>query len=274
MELITIILSGLLTALSSSGVIVDQVVANNIRSQVKNIDKLEVRIDNTPSHQILQGRIDRIRVASRGLEIIKDIKINTLELETDPIHLDLETLQQKDKNAWRKSLHQPLQAAIRLVMTEADINRALQSQEFNSRLQRMINQTMVNDEDTEESRYQILNPQIDFLGDNRLQLKMQLRSPAVDDETSKPLDITMETGFNLISGRTLQLVEPTVTVNGRKIARNFLKGFIENLNEQLDLRKLEKEGITVRILQSNLTADDMNLVVFVRLEGIKTLTKS
>ena len=85
MEWLAIILSGILAAISPAGVILDRLAADALRSQVAGVEELAVRIDNTPSYQVLQGKIQRVRLASRGLEPIPQLRLAVLELDTDPL---------------------------------------------------------------------------------------------------------------------------------------------------------------------------------------------
>ena len=89
MEFFTIFLSSLLTVFSPVGLVVDTVIANNIRSQVDDVEELAVRVDNTPSYQLTQGKVDRVRIASRGIKPIEDFRIETLEIETDSIDVKI-----------------------------------------------------------------------------------------------------------------------------------------------------------------------------------------
>lgn len=269
MELLTILLSSLLAAISPAGLILDTVLEDTLRSQVEAVEQLEVRIDNTPSYQVLQGKVDRIRIASRGVEPIANLRIETLELETDPINVDLERLRQGGKNSVTESLRQPLQGVVHLVVTETDLNQALQSPEIQSRLQALVNDLIPQQEDLPPRRFELSNSHLDFLGDNRLRLQVQLRSLDAQEQVSPPLDLVLEVGFNVVAGRTLELIEPTGSLNGRKLSPRLLQGFAEGLNSQLDLRTLEKTGVTARLLQLKLSQDEINLVAFVRFEAQK-----
>ncbi len=67
MEFIAILLSSLISLVSPTGLVIDKVAENTLRKQFASVERLQVRIDNTPSYQILGGRVDRIRIAGRGL---------------------------------------------------------------------------------------------------------------------------------------------------------------------------------------------------------------
>ena len=94
MEWFLIALTGFLTVITPVGLVVDHVIANNIRDRVKSVEELSVRVDNAPSYQLIQGKVNRVRIASRGIEPIDHVRIDTLDIETDPIDIktnDLKT---------------------------------------------------------------------------------------------------------------------------------------------------------------------------------------
>ena len=85
MELIAIILSGFLSLLVPVGFVGDQIAAREIGKRFEKVEQLQVRIDNAPSYQILQGKLERVRIAGRGIWFSDSIRIEALELETDAI---------------------------------------------------------------------------------------------------------------------------------------------------------------------------------------------
>lgn len=131
--------------------------SNAVRSQFARVEKLQVRIDNPPSHQILQGKVQKVRIAGRGLQVKQlNIRPAVLELETDPINLDISSLRRGSLK-----LEQPLQAEIRLVFNSQDINQALKSLVVVNRLQNLglnILQTP-----SSQQRLQAINPRLEFL---------------------------------------------------------------------------------------------------------------
>ena len=69
MEFLTILLSSLLGLVSPTGLVTEKVANNVVRSQFSKVEQLQIRIDNPPSHQLLQGKVQRIRMAGRGLQL-------------------------------------------------------------------------------------------------------------------------------------------------------------------------------------------------------------
>jgi hypothetical protein len=111
MEFLTIFFSGLLGLISPVGLVLDQTAENTIRSQFAKVEHLQVRIDNVPTYQLLQGKVERLRIAGRGMQFQgQDVRIALLELETDAIELDIGTFKRLPR------LKKPLQAGVRFVL--------------------------------------------------------------------------------------------------------------------------------------------------------------
>ncbi|WP_410503743.1 DUF2993 domain-containing protein [Leptolyngbya sp. 7M] len=159
MEFFTIVLSGLLGIVSPLGFVVERVAEDAIRDQLEAVETLAVRVDNTPNYQLAQGTVDRVWLAARGVYPEAGIRIAVLEIETDAIQVDPGRLRQGELE-----LERPLNAGVRLVLTETDLNQALQSPQVSEQLR---------------------NLSLDFLGDRDLPLHQGERygSP---DQSDRP----------------------------------------------------------------------------------------
>ncbi len=265
MEFLTIFLSSLLTLVSPAGLVIDKVIAHNLRSRLNKVEQLQVRVDNAPSYQVVQGQVERVRIAGRGLWLNPDIRISALEIETDPLNVDLQRLRQGGQGSPKKALRQPVQAGVRLVLTQADVNKALQSPAVMARLQRIGRSFSAGSSEP----YELLNPRVEFLGNNRIRFQADLARK--DAET---LNLTVESGLNFTAGRSLQLVEPVVNINGRSLSPLLVAGFTEGISRRFDLRSLEETGITARVLQLKVDTRELEAAAFVRVDASKEASVS
>jgi hypothetical protein len=274
MELLTILLSGLLSVLSPGGAVVDLLIDNTVGSRLTAIEKSAIRVDNAPNYQIIKGKVERIRIASRGVELQPDLRIDTLELETDPIYLDIQNLALGNLPELRKSLRQPLQGALRLVITEEDIDRALTSPAIQEQLQESLNDLIFSRTGSSGLSYTLLEPQIKLLDGNRLGIEAKLRRAGTQTPQSQTLDLKLEWGIKLVAGRKIQLIEPTGTINKRPISTRLLTGFTQGVSNRLDLGNLEATGIIARLLQLEINQQEIRLAVFARMETEKAVSSS
>lgn len=234
---------------------VDRVAQTTIRKQFEAVEQLEVRIDSAPSYQIVQGKADRIRIAGRGLFPAKEIRLEALEVETDLIQLDATRLRRG-----KPRLETPLRAGVRLVLKQEDMNRALRSPLVLKQLKALGISTLAQQTRQRAQRYTLLNPRIEFLANQRLRLQAELQD-ATDPDT---LTIVAESGLAIIAGRQLQLLNPIVRVNNEAVPVQIVQSIAKGITEQSDLRQLEKNGLTARILQLNLAENQISLAAFVQ----------
>lgn len=248
MEALTIALSAIFGLLSPVGLILDGAIETAIRDRFESVEDLRVRLDNAPSHQILQGRVDRLRIAGRGL-ILKSIplRIAILELETDPIDLDRQNIDE----GFSEALQQPLHAGIRLVVTEDDLDRG-----FSGDAQK---------QEWAIGNYTFLNPQIDFLSDDRLRVRVKIREG--DDPSPSTTQLAIESGLTVREGRYIALVDPQIQVDEETVPPPLLDTIFGGVDRVIDLERLTPSGTLVRILKLELTPDRLELAAFVRIEG-------
>ena len=261
MEFFAILLSSVLGILSPAGLVVDKVAENAIRHQFSSIEKLAVRIDNAPSYRFLQGKADRIRIAGRGLYPIEGVRIAALELETDPIAVTPASLR-----TGKPQLAQPLRAGVRLVLTWQDINQALQSPAIASRFRNLSLNLLTNGASQQLQRYTLVDPQVEFLGNDRIRLQVTLAGQQSGNSQPDRQAIVIESGIAIAQGHQLQLVDPQMSLDGQPVPSQLVSLLIGGLSDRLDLDQLTDRGITARILKLEMMPDGVAIAGFVSLD--------
>ncbi|MFB2974520.1 DUF2993 domain-containing protein [Aerosakkonema sp. BLCC-F183] len=279
MELFTLLLSGLLGFLSPVGFVVDSVAQNVIRSRMEKVEQLQVRVDNAPSHQLIQGKVERVRIAGRGLWVTPDFRIAALEMETDPLNLNIQRLRQRSERSPVEgnqsqtlpsgALRQPIQAGLRFVLTQDDVNKLLASPTVTARLRNLGSGFLGNMGGQQAQAYEFVNPRIEFLADNRVrfQVALQEKGEGGDKQTNpKQLNLKVESGLGVVSGHQIQLISPTASINDSALPAFLIGPIAETISEQFDFRKLEDAGITARLLQLNIKPQQMEIAAFVQIK--------
>ena len=256
MEFVAILLSSLIGILSPVGLVADRVAEEAIRHQVKAVEHLAVRIDNAPSYRLAQGRADRIRIAGRGIYPVAGVRIAALEVETDPIALNLASLSTK-----KPRLDAPLQAGVKLVLNQEDINRALQSEAIAKRF-RNLNLNFLSSSGNASEKFDLVNPQVEFLPNSRLRLQVTLQG----QQTQHQDRIVVEAGIQMLSGRQLQLVTPTIHLNDQTLPPQIIALLTGGINQYFDLRRLQSAGITARVLSLETQDNTVTMAGFIRLD--------
>ncbi len=257
------LVSALLALVSPVGVVVDQVVADNFRSRLHRVEQLQVRVDNAPNYQVAQGRIDRLRLASRGAWLVPELRLDILELETDPINLDLSRLSGNlsgnlsGANSSQSLLppgllRTPLRAGIRVVATETDIQQALQSPRVQGLIKEIASSFLGN-----EAAIEII-PRINFLSDERFQLQLDLQTP-----NNPPIKIDLISGITVLDGSQFNLESPVLMINGSPLPSSVVMGISRVFLDRFDLKNLESNGITLRLLQLHINPDQVEIAAFI-----------
>jgi hypothetical protein len=283
MEILTIALAGLLGIGSSGGIVLDKIAQGKLASQVISVEQQAVRIDNQPNYQVAQGKIARVRIASRGVRLKPGFRIASLDVETDPLAVKLSQLKFTNLESLRESLVTPASGVVKLVLTEQDLNQALQSPEIQEGLQKNLNRLIASQAGSTNISYQLSALQLKLRPKNRLQVSFKLsrprakpnrepNSPAVtsrEKKSSRELAISLELTLKVVDGKALRLLDPQGIVNGRPMSSRLLKGFATGIGDRLNLKTLEADGILARILQLEINEDDLQLIGFARLETKK-----
>jgi hypothetical protein len=254
-EFFTILLSGVFTLVAPVGIVADQLAEGLIRERIVRAELIDVRIDNVPNFQIVNGRVDRVRVAGRGVYPIPELRIDTLDVETDIIDLDLPGLQQG-----RVALDEPLQSAARLVLRTDDINALLQSDRVQQGLEQLAFNLPGADGARQANRYRLTNPRFTFLSGNRLRVQVDLQ----DQVLNQRIEAVVETGLQIVDGHQLVLVNPSIVVDDTPVPRQLIESFVDGAQPQLTLTQLSDFGVTARVLRFSLTPEALDLAVFVR----------
>ncbi len=269
MEILTIVLSSILSLASGGGLILDLLVSKNLRSQVLGVEQQAIRLDNVPSYQIVGGKLQKIRVSTTGIKLKPNLRIETLELETDPINLDRQKLNLDNFEQFKAALKQPLQGAARIVLTEADLNRALQSPEIRAQIEQTLNRLIARKAGSSNISYHLFDPRVELSPDNRLGIEFKLRRsqdrPDLDS-TNSELGISLALKLDIVNGKQLRLIDPQGTVNQRPMSSRLLKGFANGISDRFDLSDLEADGILARLLQLKIDEDKIELAGFARME--------
>ncbi|MEL6552543.1 MAG: DUF2993 domain-containing protein [Cyanobacteria bacterium J06621_11] len=258
MEILTVLLSSLLLVISPVGIVVDQVAENAIRSRLADAESLEVRIDNGPSYQFLQGKVSKVRIAGRGISPIPGFRIDLAELETDPIDLAFGPLRNGEV-----VLDKAFQGAAHLVLTEADVNTFLASPFVKERLAQLKIGGLNAAQSRERDRYQIVNPTVDFLESDRIKITVELEDLVVEDAG---LFLEAETGLAILEGDRLTLDSPTLSVNGQPAPDRLITTVLGDFSNRLSLQQFDERGLTARVLNLGVEEETLDLALWVRVD--------
>jgi len=258
MEFLAAILTGLLGVAGSPGIVIDRLITDTLRGQLFRADQLEVRLDNTPNYQLLQGKIDRVRLAGRGIYLSEYFRIDSIDLESDPISINPNFLQ-----TGQLALVNPAQAAVKVVLKSEDINQALRSPDIVKTF-KGIKISLSPSLPAEE--FDLVNPEVMFLGGNRLRLNATLQPT---NKKQSGLKIAIESSIVVVDSTRIELTKSTINLQEVAVPDQITNALAQSINKLLDFSQLETAGIFARILKLEVTNSQLQLIGFARMEPQK-----
>ena len=204
-----------------------------LSSQLDEAEKIDVDV-KTDLVKAVQGQVDSVAIAGQGLVIQKDIRVQEMELHTDNIDINpLSAL------FGQIELNQSVDATARLVLTEQDINRALNSDYMLSKLQKL--------ELNVEGKTVVIEPQ-------QLELhlpddgKMVFNAKAIlHDEIGKTKSIGFAATILVKTGAQSLLMEGFNCSPNQGISLELAITFIQKIKELVNLPYIELETMALRV---------------------------
>ena len=269
MEVLVYILSGILAIATSVNAVGDKILKNRIESQVKSVNTVAVRIDNAPNYNPLGGKVQRVRVATRDLEVSDAIAFKALELDIDGINIKLKEWLNEDLVTeidgvptlrLREFVEHPVHMATRMILTQEQLDNILQSETINPGLSQRLEDVLnrVSESDTD---FTISSFQLDLIDRNRVAVRMKI--PDIQGEYGKKneeLDVDLELGIEVIDGKSFELIDQKVFINGEEIEPEH-KVLIAR---PITLEILEQVGIQARVIQWQSDRDELELALAIR----------
>ena len=271
MELLVSIMSAILAIATSVNAVGDEVLKNKIESQIKSVDTIAVRIDNAPNHDILGGKVKRVRVATRNLQISQAIAFKVLELDVDGIDIKLKEWLQQDilteidgvpTLRLRELFEQPVNIASRAVLTQEQLDNMLQSPFINRTIRRRLQQTLnrIAEKNYRQEDFEISSFALDLIDENRIALRMKLSGfDPEDGSKDTELNVDFEFALEVIDGISFRLTEQQVFIDGEEVEPE--QGVL--VVAPVTLKALEEVGIKVRVLEWESNQDELELALFI-----------
>ncbi|MCX7596717.1 MAG: DUF2993 domain-containing protein [Fischerella sp.] len=226
--------------------LLSQVAENSISHQLDKAEKIDVDVQ-TDLLKVIQGQADAVSFAGEGLEV-KDIRVQEINLQTD--HIAINPL---SAIFGQIELNQPVNTTARLVLTEADINRALTSNFILSKIQRF-------DLNVDGEIISLLPQKIQiYLPGNG---KLQFDGTVLIHEKGNNSQIGFTAVVSLLAIHQPILIESFQCTQGKGISLNIVVTLMNKVKELANLPYLEFNNTRFRIV--DMEAQNGNLILFVK----------
>ncbi|MDZ8236604.1 MAG: DUF2993 domain-containing protein [Nostoc sp. ChiQUE01a] len=215
-----------------------------LSSQLDEVENLDVNIKTDPL-KVVQGQVDAVTIEGEGLVMQKDLRMKELEMQMTSVAINPLSA------AFGKiELTKPTEANTRVVLMEADINRAFNSEYVRSQLQNQ--KISVNGQKT------TIEPQhVDFRlpGDGKVALNASVKLVETGDNQQVAFSAVPSISAN---GKSVSL-ENVEYGESEEISPDLTKALIDQTSEILNLSNFDLEGMNLQVNQLKVEVGKLTL---------------
>lgn len=212
--------------------IISQAVEAGLSSQLEEADDVAVEV-HTNLLNVAQGKADSVSVSGKGM-VIQDVRLQEVEVQTDRVSINpLSVLLGELK------LNQPLDATARVTLTEADVNRAVNSDMVKRHLP-SLKLEVEGETVTVELQYPL---QVMLPGKN----KIELTGEALLHEPKGPRRVGFSVGVLACTDEHPVLLQSFQCSPDQSLSLGFTIALMKKFQEILRLPYLEVDGLAFRI---------------------------
>ena len=228
---------------TSPGEALNKAVEIGLSSQLDEVEELDVKMKTDPL-QLVQGKVDAVEIAGKGLVMQGDLRVEELDMQVSSVAINPLSV------AFGKiELTQPTEGITNVVLTEADINRAFNSDYVRNQLQNQ--QLHINGQATT-----IKPQQVDFRlpGQGKVELSATV---LLGDRETRQVAFTAVPCVSS-NGKNISL-DNVQYGEGQQISPELTKALVEQTSQILDLSNFDLKGISLKIKHLEADAGKLTL---------------
>ncbi|MEH2386922.1 MAG: DUF2993 domain-containing protein [Nostoc sp.] len=224
-----------------------------LSSQLDEVENLDVNIKTDPL-KLVQGQVDAVTIEGEGLVMQKDLRMEELKIEMTSVAINPLSV------AFGKiELTKPTDANAEVVLTEADINRAFNSEYVRAQLQSQ--KIHINGQLT------TIQPEsVDFRlpGDGKVALNASIKLVETGENQQVAFSAVPRISAN---GKTVTL-ENVEYGESEEISPELTKALIDETSEILNLSNFDLEGMSLQVKQLKVEVGKLTLQAEAYIEQI------
>jgi hypothetical protein len=226
-----------------------------LSSQLDEVEELDVDIKTDP-FKLMQGQVDSVDIEGEGMVMQGDLRVEEMDM-----HLSGVSINPLSAAFGKIELTKPTQGSAHVVLIEADINRAFNSEFVRSKLQNT--QVHVN------GQPMTIEPQkVDFhlpsAGKVALNATVLLRETGETKQVAFTAAPRVSANGNSVSLEDVQYGE------GEEISPELTKALVDQTSQILNLSNFDLEGMTLKIKNLQVEAGKLTLETEAYVEQIPT----
>lgn len=237
--------------------VLSEVAELGLFSQLDEAEKIDVDV-KTDLLKAIQGQVDSVSVAGQGLVMQQDVRVQEMELQVDSVAINpLSAL------FGQIELNEPTDAAARLVLTEQDINRALNSE--------YIRNKTPNLELNVEGKTAVIEPlhlEIHLPSDSKMVFNAKT---LLHDEIGQTKQIGFTATMLVKTGKQSLLMEGFNCTPDQGVSLELAIAFMKKLKELANLPYYELEGMALRVKDIELHKGSLTLLADAHIKQIPSM---
>ncbi|RCJ16961.1 hypothetical protein A6S26_32165 [Nostoc sp. ATCC 43529] len=222
-----------------------------LSSQLDEVKNLDVNIKTDPL-KVVQGQVDSVTIEGEGLVMQKDLRMEELEMQMSSVAINPLSV------AFGKiELTKPTEANTRVVLTEADINRAFNS-EYVRCLRRATPTQLQSQKIQVNGEQRTIKPQhVDFRlpGDGKVALNASVKLAETGENQQVAFSAVPTINAN---GKSVSL-ENVEYGESEEISPDLTKALIDQTSEILNLSNFDLEGMNLQVNQLKVEVGKLTL---------------
>ncbi|MBD2157400.1 DUF2993 domain-containing protein [Leptolyngbya sp. FACHB-16] len=233
----------------------NKVVEVGISSQLDEVEDLKVDVESDPM-KLMSGEVESVEIEGKGMVMQKDLRVEEMQVKTGNVAVN------PLKAAFGQiELSHPTNATVQVTLTEADINRAFNSQFIQEKLQNL--DVHVNGE-----RVTVDTQRVEFglPGECKVAIKTDvvLRSTGETKQTAFTAVPRMEANGQQV------VLEDVQYEAGQELSPELTDALLAEARELLDLRNFELDGMVLRLRHLDVQSNRLLLEAEAQVDKIPT----
>ena len=212
-------------------------------SQLDAVEKLDVDIQTNPL-DAMQGKVDSVSV--QGKKVVQgDLRVEEMEMHIDSIKIDA-----MSAAFGNIKLEKPTDATARIVLTEQDVNRALNSELMHNELQNLSIQV-----EGKPTTVDVQQAEFSLPGNG----KIGVNAKVFVQETGETDAVAFTAVPHLDRSRGTISLEDVQYSEGKDLSPEVTKTLRDKIRDLLELRDFALEGMSLRLTQLEVQQGRMTL---------------
>lgn len=215
-----------------------------LASQLDEVENLDVNIKTDP-FKLVQGQVDSVDIEGEGMVMQGDLRVEEMDM-----HMSGVAINPLNAAFGKIELTKPAQGSAHVVLTEADINRAFNSEYVHNQLQG----TKVN---VNGQSVTVVPQHVDFRLPGEGKVALSATVLLQESSETKQVDFTAVPQISA-NGKTVALANVQYG-EGKEISPELTKALVDQTSAILNLSNFDLEGISLKINNLKVEASQLTL---------------